>query len=455
METIKAYGQEFEIEDVADNEAFNIEDPESCRIDYEPSNPTVQALYDNYLEEDLILHPSYQRNFVWDKQKASNLIESLLLNVPIPIVFTAEAGYKEEVIDGQQRLTSIFSFIEGKFPDGKEFKLSPLKILKNLSGKKYSELEDVYKKRIKRRTIAVNKIKSTSHENIKFEMFERLNTNITKLNAQELRNCMYRGPLNDKIKELAKYQSFQQLTTTNNERMVNEELVLTFATFLQKDYHQYKGGGIKRHLNDYMCQYKKINEQGLLALEKQFKKSVDLTKHIFGNTAFRIFSVQSVYNRYDASKDTKFDTQKINQGLYMIIMYWFSIYEKNQVMPYADLIREEMLNLQVHNNEFINALTGAGTNNKECMILKFDIWGNKLKEILGYPINEPRAFSYRLKQQLFDNENTCTICGQKIHTIDAAEIDHITCYSKGGKTIPENARLTHRFCNRHRSNSDR
>lgn len=438
---------EYEIEqDDAENEPLNL-DVRTCKIEFDKYDPNVKTLLDCYLEGDLILHPPYQRNYVWDKQKASNLIESLLLNVPIPIVFTAEDGDKEEVIDGQQRLTSIFSFVLGKLPDGKVFKLSPLKILTHLSGKTYAELDETYQKQINKRTIVINKIKSSSNEDIKFEMFERLNTNITKLNAQELRNCMYRGSLNDRIKELAQYQPFQQLTTTQNDRMTNEELVLMFATFISKDYHQYKGGGIKRYLNEYMCKNRYAEKQELAELEKQFKKSVDLTKHVFGDTAFRIFSF------YKDTDRTYFDSRKINQGLYLIIMYWFSIYEKNQVTPYGDLIREEMLNLQTSNAEFINSLTGSGTNSKENMILKFDVWGNKLKEILGFPSNEPRIFTYELKQCLFDSKNQqCDLCNQKIHSIDDAEVDHIECYSHGGKTIPENARLVHRYCNRRRGN---
>jgi hypothetical protein len=229
--------------------------------------------------------------------------------------------------------------------------------------------------------------------------------------------------------------------------MGNEELVLIFATFLSKDYHQYKGGGIKRYLNEYMRQNQNLDQQGLFLLEKQFKKSVDLTKHVFGDKAFRIFSMNK------NSSTTDFDTRKINQGLYMIIMYWFAIYEKNQIVPYADLIREEMLSLQIHNDEFIESLTGSGTNSKDAMILKFDVWGSNLKNILGYPASEPRAFSYELKRQLFNNNNICSLCGQQIHNIDDSEIDHITCYSNGGKTIPQNARLTHRYCNRKRGNT--
>lgn len=112
------------------------------------------------------------------------------------------------------------------------------------------------------------------------------------------------------------------------------------------------------------------------------------------------------------------------------------------------MIREELLNLFLYNKDFVDTLTGAGTNSLTKLKMKFDIWGNTLKGILNYPITQPRAFRYELKQQLFDRNQTCSICSHKIHTLEDAEVDHIECYWMGGKTIPENAGLTHRFCNR-------
>jgi 5-methylcytosine-specific restriction endonuclease McrA len=91
------------------------------------------------------------------------------------------------------------------------------------------------------------------------------------------------------------------------------------------------------------------------------------------------------------------------------------------------------------------------TSNTEMVNKRFDIWSRRLIEILGYPGNvEPRMFSYELKKNLFDANPTCSICNQKLYDIDDCEVDHIEQYWKGGKTIPENARLTHRYCNRQR-----
>ena len=102
----------------------------------------------------------------------------------------------------------------------------------------------------------------------------------------------------------------------------------------------------------------------------------------------------------------------------------------------------------IHNDEFRDTLIGSGTNSRTKTIKKFEIWRDTLKGIIGYPINEPRSFSYKLKFELFEQDKTCKICNQRINNVDDSEVDHIECYWKGGKTIPENAQLVHRTCNR-------
>jgi hypothetical protein len=104
-------------------------------------------------------------------------------------------------------------------------------------------------------------------------------------------------------------------------------------------------------------------------------------------------------------------------------------------------------------DDFIETIE-RGTSNKVMIIRRFDKWRLTLDSILSTQESEPRCFSMRLKKELFDNENTCSICNQRIQSIDDAAVDHITQYWKGGRTIPENARLTHRFCNWARPRKD-
>lgn len=430
----------------SNEEKFVIENGRPRKIKSQATTPTIQSLYQDWKDGDLIISPTFQRNYVWNNKKASNLIESILLNIPLPIIFTASTDGKEEVIDGQQRLTSIFAFIDGRYPDGTKFKLTKkLKILgEEIGGNSFAQLEKHYQKTLKKYPLFLVSISEDSQEEVKFEMFERLNTNITSLNAQELRNCLYRGAYNSLLKIMATDKDFQYILNkpTYKRRMQDIELVLMFCAFHNTSPDHYKKS-LSQMLNDEMRTHKILTEEKREILEKQFKKSVRLVKHIWGDRAFNIYSIDEKTKKLTWTKT-------FNQGLFQILTYWFIPYETNQVIPFVDLIKEELINLQIHDQSFRDTLTGSGTNSPHKIKLKFDIWGNTIKGILNYPKNEPRAFSYSLKEQLWKEDNICQICFQKISTIDDAEIDHITCYWKGGKTIPENARLTHRLCNRSR-----
>lgn len=423
---------------------FVIDNDRPRKIKSQATTPNIKTLYDEYKEGDLLISPEFQRGYVWNNKKASNLIESILLNIPLPIIFTATTGNKEEVIDGQQRLTSIFSFIDGMFPDGTKFKLSKnLKILnKEIGGKSYPELEKYHQKAIKKYPMFLVSISEESQEEVKFEMFERLNTNITPLNAQELRNCLYRGSYNSFLKVLAKNNDFQYIINkpTYKKRMQDVELALMFCTFYNTSPDHFNKN-LSQMLNDEMKNNQVLTKEKMEVVEKQFKKSVSIIRHIWGNKAFNVFKLD------ESIKKLK-HTKTFNQGLFQILMYWFTPYEKHQIIPHVDLIREELLNLQIHNKLFIDSVTGSGTNSPNNIKIKFDIWGTTMKGILNYPAKEPRAFSYDLKEQLWKENNTCPICQQKISSAQDAEVDHIICYWKGGRTIPENARLTHRLCNR-------
>src|SRR5690606_17547886 len=96
--------------------------------------------------------------------------------------------------------------------------------------------------------------------------------------------------------------------------------------------------------------------------------------------------------------------------------------------------------------EFIDAIE-IGTSEERKVVRRFDKWRNVLNDILGEQKKQARCFSYGLKEQLFNENPTCALCDNQISQIDDAAVDHIEQYWLGGKTIPENARLTHRFCN--------
>ncbi len=432
---------EIEFEDQESEEDIDVSiSKQSQRVHSKKSDTSIFELYHWYKTNRLNLTPDFQRMQVWDNKKSSRLIESVLLEVPIPLIYLNQENNGDySVIDGQQRLTAFFDFIDSKF------KLTGLTILSDLNGKTFRDLSDELQKKIEDTTIPIITISNDSDPNVKFDIFERLNTGSVQLNAQELRNSIYRGPYNDLIKKLAVYPDFLYLLGLEKPhfRMQDVELVLRFFAFFHQTYLNY-ATPTKQFLNKEMEEHKILIENEIQELTDVFKKSVDLTKTVFGENAFHRFVAGTSRDPNGHYED------KMNKGLFDIIMYGFTRYQKNEIVPYSDIIKESMISMMVNDTEFINSISGSGTDKKEKVSLRFRKWLDILDSI-NVNRNEPRTFSWADKKQLYDSNPVCAICGNKIQTIDDAEIDHIEPYSRGGNTTLMNARLVHRYCNRSRS----
>lgn len=418
--------------------------PKERRVYSDKQDRSIFELYRQYQKGNLELRPEFQRLQVWDNIKSSRLIESVLLEVPIPVIYLSEeSDGKYSVIDGQQRLNAFIKFLEN------DLRLSGLTILVELNGKKFKDLPQILQDKFENATIRIIEIRKESNPDVKFEIFERLNTGAVQLNAQELRNCIYRGRYNELLKELSEDKDFQFLLGLKEPhyRMQDREMILRFFAFYHNTYLKYTPP-MKRFLNKEMEKFRNLSDAEENEIRSVFKKSVRLSKTVFGDKSFHRFALGS-----DRDPNGYYE-KKINKGLFDIIMFGFTIYDENKIVPKSDIIREKLLWMMTHDDDFINAISGSGTDSREKTIIRFERWLSALKEIVGIPITEPRTFSYQYKKQLWESNSTCAICGQKIQIIDDAEVDHIEKYWKGGKTIPTNARLTHRYCNRSRPRDD-
>src|SRR6266480_1644032 len=225
-------------------------------------DPEVRALHDKHKKGKLILQPDFQRRFVWDRKKSSRLIESVLLSVPLPIIYLSEQpDGKEYVIDGQQRLTSMFSFIDGKFPSGEDFRLIGLNAYRELNKSGFREISEQLQDKISHYTLRSVTLLKQSSADLKFEIFERLNTGSEPLNDQELRNCVYRGPYNRLLKDLAADSDFRSLLGLRgaDRRLKDVELVLRFAAFFHATYLKYQPP-MKRFFNNDMEKYQYLTD---------------------------------------------------------------------------------------------------------------------------------------------------------------------------------------------------
>jgi hypothetical protein len=295
-----------------------------------------------YKAGDLVLDPIFQRRQVWDDVRSSRLIESVLLEVPLPVFYLAEGSDNtEEVIDGQQRLRAFFRFLDN------EYTLRGLKALPHLNEKKFRALDKPNQKLARDSSIRTIIFKKESDDNLRFEIFERLNTGAVPLNRQELRNCVYRGPYNKLLIELSADPDYMSLMglTTPEKRMKDVEYVLRFAAFYHATYLKYRPP-MARFLNDDMRTYQHASRKQQDQLRVAFKDSVTLVRSLLGRNAFKRF-----YRGDGDSPDGRWEPKKFNASLYDIMMYCFADRDKNQVMANLDAIREALLVLMTENRE--------------------------------------------------------------------------------------------------------
>ena len=336
--------------------------------------------------------------------------------------------------------------MDGSFPDGKEFKLTGLQVLTELKGKTFKELDDISKNKITDYSIRTITFSSDSDPDLQYEIFSRLNTGSVALNTQELRNCIYRGNFNEFIKELASDSDYLKLLglKSPHKRMIDVELVLRFISFYKNTYINYKSP-IKMFLNDTMRTCRNIDDIEKKKFRAAFKQAVSNLTSLLGENSFKRFKI--------ADKDGVWEKNRLNVALFDILMDSMSRIDSTILHRHLDSIKEAYIDLMVSNQEFIDSIM-INTSDKPVVTKRFKIWNSVLDSIVGDDKVEKRCFSKAFKQKLFDSNPTCAICNQNINSIDDAAVDHIEQYWMGGKTIPENARLTHRFCNCSRSRKE-
>jgi hypothetical protein len=434
---------EIEIEKSIDEDDEPVISADSRRIYTDQSDPEIDSLYNKYKKGRLDIQPDFQRHFVWDPTKSSRLIESALLDIPLPVVYLSEeSDGKESVIDGQQRLTAFFSFIDGRFPNGSEFKLTGLKVFTELNKKQFKDLDEAKQDKVRFCQIRTIKFRKESQTDLKFEVFERLNSGSVALNDQELRNCVYRGNYMVLLKELARDDNFRYILglKEDEKRMRDVELVLRFAAFYHQTYLKYKSP-IKKFLNEDMEQYQLISVAHANELRESFKKSAAIVRSLFDQRAFKRF-----YRGDQNHPDGRWEEKAFNASLYDILMWSFADKDRNLIQRNLDSIREAFINLMADDNEFINAIE-ISTSGIPAVRMRFDKWRTILDAIVASDSKEPRLFSFKVKQELYNASSTCGLCGQNIASIDDAAVDHVDQYYLGGRTQMQNARLAHRYCN--------
>lgn len=414
-----------------------VQQPDDRPVTSHVSDWTIAALRDKLDRGQCDLQPRFQREYVWAlrPELPSRLIESLLLEIPIPPIYFGKTGDggRLEVIDGQQRLTTLVSYASNGFA------LSKLHRLPSLNGRHFRELTPAQQEKLLDSPIRSIVIDAGSNAELRYEIFERLNRGSMALNEQELRNCVYRGPFNDLLAELEidSYWRKAKGGGSPEPRFKEREMILRFFAFSQR-LGQY-GGNLKRFLNEFMSRFAPREPQDLRAAEAAFHQTMQNIYAVFGEHACRLYDVNPQTNR--GNWDSKFSVTAMDIQA-SALMNQPAI----KVQRVADQLRELFIFFMLTDVALQDAVSKrtASTAQTQLRWTKFRALAEPV--IAGVEI-EPRFFSFEFRRQLYEQSDVCALCHNPIHVFDDATVDHIVPYARGGKTEPNNAQLAHRGCN--------
>lgn len=356
-------------------ESYEIDIPKEKRylntISYDYS---VEYLYHLIKSGKIVLEVPFQRKQIWKNDKASSLIESIIMNVPIPpLYFSEEENGKWLVLDGLQRLSSIKNFYDNEYP------LTKLEVLNELNKLKYKDLPPKSKSLLDDGLLRVNIIKKDSHRDIKYDIFMRLNRGAVTLNYQELRNCMYRGNLNDAAKELCSENSdFLSILkqTKPHQRFLDVEFIIRYFAISDnigvdsngevylKDYK----GKLVQFLNKYMDTHKDCSPEEKKRYKDRFNSTIEKVVKVFGvDQSFRDISTSNT---------------KIYKTIADFIMPSFERMSDEYIENNKELIYNRLI--QFLNNEVIHESLTKRTSDKDIVNLRLRMWFKEFKDVISF-----------------------------------------------------------------------
>lgn len=297
-------------------------------------------------EENELIKPELQRKYVWDKTEASRFIDSLLIGLPVPSVFFAKSGSQKLIVDGYQRIMTVYDYVHGIFSgDGSVFKLSNTeKINKRWRNLTFNQLTIDQQRKIKSTTIHAIIFEQKEPENddtSMYQIFERINTSGKTLTSQEIRNCVYQGSLNTLLFELNDDANWRLLygSSAPDSRMRDVECILRFFV-MNSDIVQKSEAtqiSLKKVLNDYMNTNRNAEISELEKYKVAFCETMKKIVNSIGVKAFRNY-VNGKYSR------------KFNPTLYDAIAAAFYRINKGSLPSLVDKHKELF-----DNKEFIDA----------------------------------------------------------------------------------------------------
>lgn len=305
-------------------------------------------------KDKLILDPDFQRKDVWKPRQKAELVESILMNIPLPFIYVTENRKAELiVVDGRQRLTALFEFIDNVYSLGQG-----LQILTSLRGKKFSELTPLMQGVIEDYQLATHIIKPPTSDRVLIDIFDRVNRGGTRLSNQEIRNALYQGKCTKLLTRLANSSAFIIATgdSIKKERMKDKYLILRYLAFYlwRKEHVENQTtelidytGDTEEFLAKYMQYINSLSDDRIDKIEGVFNKAMNNTRSILGSDAFRLPSRRSF-------------KRPISMALFELVAYWMS---HDGVLEHADAVKKDYSNL-MNNQKFIESFLSIDATTK-------------------------------------------------------------------------------------------
>lgn len=341
-------------------------------IDVDISTVNLGSLIEQLENDEIDLQPDFQRAAdVWDNVKKSRLIESILLGLPLPSFYFSEdpVSQKLSIIDGLQRICAIRDFV---LKEDEPLKLEGLQFLKNFEGLTFSQLARPEVKRIKSLKITMNTLRKGTPLDVKYIIFQRVNTAGEPLTPQEMRHALNQGPAAIFIKELANMESFKKATnySVKSKRMQDRDFVNRFVAFFI-GYQDYMGD-LDMFLNDKMGELNKMTPAQRNGIRVSFDKAMECCYEIFKKDTFR--KRYKITDKRKPISKSVYDTLSVN-------IAWLSDEEQHLLLKNAEDFKAGMIRL--FNDEKFNFSISTGTGQKYNVEQRFTMVKSLIKEIIS------------------------------------------------------------------------
>ena len=312
---------------------------------------TVREIVNRIEKGRYLLDPDFQRDFVWSATKQSRLIESCLMRIPLPVFYVAEAkDGKIIVVDGLQRLTTFFRFINNQFSliglgEGRD----GVKQESPLLNKNFKGLPLTLQERLEDTQLTLYILDSKAPERAKLDIFERVNGGVP-LTRQQMRNCLFNGKATKLLKKIAENEMFLKVTggSLDKKSMRDREVINRFFAFYLLGVEQYKAD-----MDDFLARalekMNQLDEEELKKLEAVFTQALTINNMFFGKHAFR---------KSLALDDKYAGRTVINIALFDVCSVLFAELKNDDVEQKTDLFKNKMRDL-LNDNQFIHAITYA------------------------------------------------------------------------------------------------